>query len=109
MKYFIILFLFLSCNNKNNSKTSFNELHKNIDTLSILIDSTLIISNKLDSSHKRLLTLIEYTEKRDHFIMKKHENEVQYYNTTEEKYRLRANRYVDSVYKYINLIKDLTK
>lgn len=67
------------------------------------------ISPSTQLAMDRFYYLLSSVGKRDSFLVKKYENEVLYYKTQNEKYRIRGNRYVDSTNKYINIIDSITK
>ncbi len=70
------------------------------------IDSA--ISN-VEKSQNRFYFILGLVQKRDSFRFKKYENEVLYYQTQDDRYRRRGNRFIDSVNKYVRIIDSVTK
>ena len=109
MKYIIaISLLVLSC--KSRSIKEKEQLivanRAKIDSNFKTIDS---LTTKIQSSQSRLFFIISNIQKRDSFLFKKYEYEAHYYQSGEDKYRVKANRMIDSANKYVRIIDSVKK
>lgn len=101
MKYLPIFLLLFSC------KPSVKREPINENTPIIkAIDS---LASRSTTGMDRLNFAFSLMRKRDDFLIKKYENEVLYYQTGNEKYRRRCNRFVDSFHKYVHIMDSISK
>lgn len=101
MKYIFLAFLIYACGSPKKSKPV-AEKPPAISYVDSLISS-------LQKSQDRFCFTLSIISKRDSFIVKKYENEVLYYQTGDDKYRKRGNRFVDSTNKYVHIIDSIAK
>lgn len=106
MKYIFIPFIIFSCSQKPVIK---DDLSKQLDTLVDKTHKTVELSRHVEHSMDQFSYALSILPKRDSFVMKKYEYEVLYYQTENEKYRLRANRMVDSIHKYVRIADSILK
>lgn len=98
----VILFIFCACKGKQKEAPVVSDYERT----AINIDSSL---SRLSAAQTRFEMVLSVRFKRDSFLTKKYENEILYYQTQNDKYRRRANRFVDSVNKYVLIIDSLDK
>lgn len=105
MKYFLVFsFMYISCNGAVKQQES-------------LIDSSIVNTRKsvdsltisVQQAQNRLFFILAIRQKRDSFLFKKYENEVLYYQTENDKYRVKANKMIDSVNKYVTIMDSIAK
>jgi hypothetical protein len=104
MKYILIFCFLYAC--KYPANKPITEVNNATDTPAVSTSSAALKASDAMARYNLVLSVVG---KRDSFNIKKYENEVLYYQTTNERYRLRANRCIDSFNKYVRIIDSLAK